>query len=140
MAMTDPSYIPLVYRRQGGNEMVVKNGGQITLEAGGAIVGAVVTKAATSYTYALADAGTWVRHNNASAITATVPPNSSVAFPVSTQITVEQTGAGLLTLAAGAGVTINKFTTLKLAGQWAVAILIKVRSDEWTVAGNMAAT
>jgi hypothetical protein len=35
--MTDSSYIPLIYRRQGGNEMVVKNGGLITVEAGGAI-------------------------------------------------------------------------------------------------------
>ena len=33
--MTDSSYIPLFYRRQGGNEMVVKNGGHIKVEAGG---------------------------------------------------------------------------------------------------------
>jgi hypothetical protein len=35
--MTDSSYIPLVYRRQGGNEMVIKSGGLITVETGGAI-------------------------------------------------------------------------------------------------------
>jgi hypothetical protein len=35
--MTDTTYIPLVYRRQGGNEMVIKSGGLITVEQGGAI-------------------------------------------------------------------------------------------------------
>lgn len=33
--MADASYQPLVYRKQGGNELVVANGGQITIETGG---------------------------------------------------------------------------------------------------------
>ena len=31
------TYVPKIYRKQGGNEMVVANGGAITVEAGGAI-------------------------------------------------------------------------------------------------------
>lgn len=35
--MTDASYQPKVYRAQGGDELVVTDGGVITIEAGGAI-------------------------------------------------------------------------------------------------------
>jgi hypothetical protein len=105
-----------------------------------AIATGPTTQSGTTYTYALTDANSYVRHSNASPITGTVPPNSSVAFPIMTQITVEQTGAGLLTLAAGAGVTINTPTTLKLNGQFTVAMLIKLGTDEWTLVGNLAAS
>ena len=33
--MADATYQPLVYRKQGGNELVVASGGKITLESGG---------------------------------------------------------------------------------------------------------
>jgi hypothetical protein len=35
--MTDQSYAAAIYLHKGGNEMVVQNGGLITVEAGGAI-------------------------------------------------------------------------------------------------------
>jgi len=35
--MADTSYMPAVYRKQGGNEMVVASGGDITVESGGDI-------------------------------------------------------------------------------------------------------
>jgi hypothetical protein len=50
--MPDASYGPKVYRKQNGDEMVVANGGVITEEAGGAILGRAVLN-----TYA-ADIGT----------------------------------------------------------------------------------
>lgn len=37
--MADTSYMPKVYRRQGGDELVVAAGGKITIEAGGVIEG-----------------------------------------------------------------------------------------------------
>mgnify|MGYP000671901983 CR=1 FL=1 len=43
-----------------------------------------------SYTLVLADSGKMVEMNNASANTLTIPPNSSVALPVGTTITVLQ--------------------------------------------------
>jgi hypothetical protein len=98
------------------------------------------TQTGTSYTYVLTDANGYVRHDNTSDITATVPPNSSVAFPLLTQITAEQKGAGQLTFAGGVGVTINTPSTLKLNSQWAIATLIKVGTNEWTLAGNLAAS
>lgn len=37
--MVDTTYQPKVYRKQGGDELVVANGGKITVEEGGAIQG-----------------------------------------------------------------------------------------------------
>jgi hypothetical protein len=36
--MADATYQPKIYRKQGGNELVVASGGKIVLETGGAIV------------------------------------------------------------------------------------------------------
>jgi len=94
----------------------------------------------TTYTLVLADGGKLVEMNNASANTLTVPPNSSVAFPVGSQILVLQTGAGQTTLAAGAGVTVNsKDGNLKLSAQWCAATLIKRATDVWVVVGDLSA-
>jgi hypothetical protein len=94
----------------------------------------------TTYTLALTDDGKVVEMNNASANTLTVPPNSSVAFPVGSQILVLQTGAGQTTLAAGAGVTVNsKDGNLKLSAQWCAATLIKRATDSWVVVGDLSA-
>lgn len=100
---------------------------------------AVVTNAQTaSYTLALTDAGKQVEMNVATANNLTVPPNSSVAFPVGTQILVTQIGAGQTTLVAGSGVTIqSNGAKLKLTGQYAQATLIKRATDTWIVSGNL---
>ena len=60
----------------------------------------------TAYTLALTDAVNGVRCTNASAITVTVPPHSSVAFPRYARIPIRQGGAGAVTVAAGSGVTL----------------------------------
>lgn len=47
--MVDATYTPKVYRKQGGDEMVVASGGLITVESGGAItVGGVTIDASTT--------------------------------------------------------------------------------------------
>lgn len=95
----------------------------------------------TTYTLVLADAAKVVRCANASAITLTVPPNSSVAFPVGTRVDITQSGAGALTVAAGAGVTINKPASLSLVlqEQWSQVTLVKVATDTWDIAGDLTA-
>ena len=93
-----------------------------------------------SYTLVLADGGKVVEMNNLSANTLTVPPNSSVAFPVGTQILVVQVGEGQTTVAAGAGVTVNsKDGNLKLSAQWSAATLIKRATDAWVAIGDLSA-
>lgn len=94
----------------------------------------------TSYTLVLTDAGKMVTCSNASAITLTVPPNSSVAFPTNTRIDLLQYGAGQVTVAAGAGVTIySKGSALKMSAQYAGATLWKKATDTWVLVGDITA-
>lgn len=91
-----------------------------------------------SYTLTSDDAGAIVELNKATAVNLTVPPNASVAFPVGTQITLSQIGAGQVTVVAGSGVTIRTPDTLKLAEQYAMAALYKRGTNEWVLAGYLA--
>lgn len=94
----------------------------------------------TTYTFVLTDSGKICEFSNGSAITATVPPNSSVAFPVGTQIDLTQTGTGKLTLAQGSGVTITSASSFKsLSAQYASATLYKRATDTWQLSGNLIA-
>jgi hypothetical protein len=107
---------------------------------GNLILSDIATNAqSASYTLVLADKGKLVEISNASANTVTVPPNSSVAFPVGSQITVLQTGAGQTTIAAGVGVTVNSTPGLKLRAQWSSVTLIKRLTDTWVVVGDLTA-
>lgn len=89
----------------------------------------------TTYTFVLADGdgNTVVTMSNASPNTITVPPNSSVAFPVGTKLFVIQLGAGATTVAAGAGVTINVAASAPLAisEQHGSRAIIKTATDTW---------
>lgn len=93
----------------------------------------------TSYSLVLTDAGKVVRLTNSSAIALTIPANSSVAFPIGTQIVLAQGGAGQVTVGGAGGVTIRTPETLKLRKQYAQAALIKVATDEWMLEGNLEA-
>lgn len=97
-------------------------------------------QAGTTYTFALTDAGKICEFSNSSAVTVTVPPNSTVALPVGSQIEVTQTGAGKVTLAQGSGVTITSLAGYKsIAGQYASATLYKRATDTWQLSGNLIA-
>ena len=94
------------------------------------------SQSATSYTLALADAETHVKLSAATAVTVTVPPNASVAFPVGTTIVIRQTGTGQVTLAPGSGVTLLAAGgALKTAAQYAPLTLSKDATDTWYVDG-----
>lgn len=93
----------------------------------------------TSYTLKLSDMGKMVECTNASAITLTVPPNSSVAFSTGCVIGVHQGGAGAITITAGSGVTINSAGSLvDTNGQYAEVFLRKVAINTWVLTGNRA--
>ena len=94
----------------------------------------------TTYTFALTDANnTLVTLNNASAITVTVPPNSSIAYPVGAILQIAQIGAGQVSVAAGSGVTINYTPGLKLRTQYSVATLIQTAANTWLLTGDVTA-
>lgn len=90
----------------------------------------------TSYMLVLADAGKLVSMTNASANTLTVPPNSSVAFPVGTLIYPLQGGAGQTEIVAGSGVTINTTETLLARAQHSMLALVKLATDVWVLTGE----
>ena len=95
------------------------------------------TTKTSSYTLVLADAGTLVETNSASATTITVPPNSSVAFPIDTVIAFSQYGSGQLTIAQGAGVTIRTASSLTARTQYSEISIRKRATDEWIISGDM---
>ena len=99
---------------------------------------AINAQTGTTYTFVLSDGDDYVTLTNAAAITVTVPPNSSVAYPIGTTIDCEQSGAGTVTFAEGSGVTINSLGSDKVsAGQYGVFTLIKKATDTWTLTGTL---
>jgi hypothetical protein len=101
---------------------------------------AINAQTGTTYTTVLADDGKLITCSNASAIALTIPPNSSVAYGIGTQINIAQLGAGQVTITAGAGVTLNSSgTKLKLKDQYSVATCVKTDTNTWFVVGNLSA-
>jgi hypothetical protein len=93
-----------------------------------------------SRTLALTDANKKLRASHASvAINYTVPPDSSVAFPIGTYIIIEMTGAAQVAVVAGSGVTINLATKLKVNGQGTSAVLLKEAENTWSFQGSVKA-
>jgi hypothetical protein len=92
----------------------------------------------TTYTFVAADAGKLVTSSNGSAQTVTIPPNSSVAFAIGTQIMVQNIGSANATLAQGSGVTIqSKDSNKEIDGQFAAATCIKTATDTWSLIGAL---
>lgn len=97
------------------------------------------TQSGTTYTAVAGDAGGYIQFTNGSAVAFTIPPNSSVAFPIGTVMTIEQNGAGVITITAGVGVTLHsRGGFVATAGQYAVAQVKKVATDTWTIIGDVA--
>ena len=100
---------------------------------------AINAQTGTTYTFVIGDAGKLVTSSNGSAQTVTVPPNSSVAFAIGTQIIVQNIGSANATLAQGSGVTIqSKDSAKEIDGQYAAATLLKTATDVWSLIGALA--
>jgi hypothetical protein len=92
----------------------------------------------TGYTFTADDADNAKGFNNASATTATIPPNSSVAFRIGTVLNAVRYGAGSVTFTAGSGVTFrNGLTAATIRSQYSVASAMKIGSDEWVLFGDL---
>jgi hemin uptake protein HemP len=99
---------------------------------------AINAQTGTTYTLVLTDNGKLITCSNASAVTVTVPPNSSVAFPTGTQITIIGIGVGLVTVAQGSGVTVNATPSLVYRARYSAATLLKTGTDQWYLTGDLA--
>lgn len=95
----------------------------------------------TTYTTVLADNGKLTTLTNASAIAVTIPPNSSVAYPVGAQINMAQLGAGQVTVSGGAGVTIVSTgataSAPKARAQYSTLTAVQTSTDNWLVMGDI---
>jgi hypothetical protein len=91
----------------------------------------------TNHTLVSSDDSRYIRMDNAAANTITIPPNSSVAFTLGTQIDIRQVGTGQTSVVEGSGVTINTPETLKLNKQHSTCSIIKIGSDEWDLVGDL---
>ena len=91
-----------------------------------------------SYTLVLSDANKLVSMNNGSGNTLVIPLNSSVAFPIGTQILVKQKGAGQTIFLPTGGVIIESYLNKTISlGQYSLFTLIKTNTDTWSLGGNL---
>jgi hypothetical protein len=92
----------------------------------------------TTYTLALSDAGKLVTLSNASAITLTIPAETTVVFPTGSRVDIAQLGAGQVTVVGASGVDVDaKDGDDKLLGQFSAATLIYLGSDDWLMIGDL---
>lgn len=113
--------------------VVARNGGS----GAGSSIGTVNVQS-DNYVLSMSDAGGLVSLNKASAISATVPNNSTTAFLVGTQINVMQYGVGVASIVAAGGVTIRYTSlSLNLGAQYAIVTLIKIATNEWVAVGQL---
>ena len=129
---------PLSEAYADGQVLTAANVNSITEGVNDIAFGVFNAQTGTTYTLVLTDVAKVVSLTNAASITLTIPTNASVAFPTGTQILLYQGGAGQVTV-SGAGVTIRaQGTKTKMNGQYSVAGLLKVGTDEWVFFGNTA--
>lgn len=99
------------------------------------------TQTGTTYTTVLADENKLVTLSNAASITATIPLNSSVAYPVGAQITFARFGAGSVTIVGAAGVTLVSTGATPaqpaLRVQYSSATCIQTSTNNWLVVGDI---
>lgn len=86
-----------------------------------------------SFTFALNEAGCLAVCTSSSAINATLPANSGVAFPMGTFLFVMQGGSGVVTIQGASGVTVRIGATAATDGSYRFRAAIKIGTDEWVV-------
>jgi hypothetical protein len=120
--------VTLTYNDAANTLTVAATGG-----AGGAPTAFVgVNDQTVAYTLVLADAGKDVRVTSATAVNVTIPPNSSVAF-ANAMLMVSQGGAGVVTVVAGAGVTLRAPNGASTSAIYDARGLEQIGTNEWRV-------
>lgn len=96
-----------------------------------------------SRTLALSDSGFYLSCDSTSAITITVPNDSSVNFPIGSSVEIAQENTGSVTVSGATGVNIRRYNSANttghlLAGRYAATVLEKVAANEWRAFGGFA--
>jgi hypothetical protein len=93
------------------------------------------TAVGANYTLVLGDAFKVIEYTSASNYTVTIPPNSSVSFPVGTVVNVYRGSTGTVAVTAGSGVTVRNAGSI--AYQFGEVSLRKRDTDEWVLSGQV---
>lgn len=108
------------------------------LVQGNVVFHLAINSLVASYVLVLSDDGKLIQINAPSLATVTIPLDSSVDFPVGTQITFIQTGAGQISFAPSGGVTLNSNPSNgRTRGIWTSAVLIKRDANTWVLLGDL---
>ena len=99
----------------------------------------VSTKTA-NYTLALTDAGSLIEFNSASNLTLTIPANSSVAFPIGSQIVVARLGSGKVNIAITSDTLYSVSSNRYISNQYGAVTLVKRTSTTWYLFGDLSAS
>jgi hypothetical protein len=95
----------------------------------------------TTFTPALSDNGKLVTLSNTSSIAVTIPPFSSVAYPVGAQLNFVGINTGAVTFGQGSGVTIVSTgataSAPALRARYSSATAICISQDNWLIAGDI---
>ena len=129
---------PNVVGPTGAQGLTGTQGAQGTTGSAGGGISGFNAQTGTTYTFVSGDVNRLVTASNASAITVTVPPSIFAANDV---INIQQIGAGQVTFAAGAGVTITSTGATaaapKLRAQYSSASVICSASNTFTIVGDI---
>ena len=105
------------------------------------VAGSVNAQTGISYTGVLTDAFKTVTMDNASANTFTIPAYASVAYAVGDRIDIVMKGAGVTTITADTGVTLNGVSAGSgdIQAPYTAVSLLNVAEDVWLMIGNHSA-
>jgi hypothetical protein len=100
----------------------------------------VRTLIGATHTLELTDTGSILETTGASAVTVTIPDEATVSFATGTLINITQAGAGVATVEAAAGVSLNSVSggSVALEVQWSGVALTKRGADAWSIQGALA--
>jgi len=95
---------------------------------------------ADTYTLVLGDAGKLITCTKGTAMSIIIPTNAAQAYSIGQRVDIMQYGAGQVTVSPDTGVTLRSTPTNKLRATYSTASIIKIATDEWVLAGDVALT
>lgn len=90
-----------------------------------------------NYILSLSDNSKLIEMGSENSLIVTIPANSSVAFPIGSQITILRTSTGSVTIQGANGVLVTSTPGLNLRAQWSSVTLIKRATDSWVALGDL---
>ena len=93
-----------------------------------------------NYDLTLSDIGQSITFDSTGTWTVTIPPNSSIAFPIGSEIDVFRMNTGSVTFVPDTGVTLNsKNGNRSIAARYSGASLFKFDTNTWLLVGDLIA-